>query len=67
MSRCSFLVLAVAALCMPLRALSWGTEGHQVIASLAERKLTPHHPFKGVIYQRNDFAIQFFAIYILHS
>jgi hypothetical protein len=29
------------ALCMPLQALSWGTEGHQVIAKLAEAQLTP--------------------------
>jgi hypothetical protein len=28
------------ALCMPLQALSWGTEGHQVIAKLAEAQLT---------------------------
>ncbi|NVO08288.1 MAG: S1/P1 nuclease [Rhodoferax sp.] len=29
------------ALCMPLQALSWGVEGHQVIAKLAEAQLTP--------------------------
>jgi hypothetical protein len=28
------------ALCMPLQALSWGTEGHQVIAKLAGSQLT---------------------------
>ena len=31
----------VLALCVPLQALSWGTEGHQVIAKLAEAQLTP--------------------------
>jgi hypothetical protein len=31
----------VTALCMPLQALSWGAEGHQVIAKLAESQLTP--------------------------
>lgn len=29
------------ALAMPLQALAWGSTGHQVIASLAERQLTP--------------------------
>lgn len=26
---------------MPLRAFAWGTEGHQVIANLAQAQLTP--------------------------
>lgn len=30
----------VAAFCVPLRAYSWGTEGHQVVAKLAEGQLT---------------------------
>jgi hypothetical protein len=34
-------VILIAALCLPLQALSWGAEGHQVIAKLAESQLTP--------------------------
>jgi hypothetical protein len=34
-------VILIAALFMPLQALSWGAEGHQVIAKLAESQLTP--------------------------
>ena len=40
-SRTSVVVLLLLTLCLPLRTLAWGTEGHQVIASLAERQLTP--------------------------
>ncbi len=42
-SRSKALTIAflVAVLCMPLQALSWGSEGHQVIAKLAESQLTP--------------------------
>jgi hypothetical protein len=34
-------VILIAALCVPQQALSWGAEGHQVIAKLAEAQLTP--------------------------
>jgi hypothetical protein len=35
-----FLVLATA--CLPAPARAWGCEGHQVVALLAEKHLTPH-------------------------
>jgi hypothetical protein len=34
-------IAALSAFCMPLPAFSWGAEGHQVIAKLAEAQLTP--------------------------
>src|ERR1035437_9590947 len=34
--------LAAALLCAPSAAWAWGGEGHQVVALIAERNLTPH-------------------------
>ena len=35
-------LLAVAVVCLPTPARAWGCEGHQVVALLAEKHLTPH-------------------------
>ena len=34
--------LAMALACMPTQARAWGCEGHQVVALIAEKHLTPH-------------------------
>ena len=34
--------LATALACMPTQARAWGCEGHQVVALIAEKHLTPH-------------------------
>ena len=44
MNRCLVLLTAtfLFLICAPSSAWAWGCEGHQVIALIAERKLTPH-------------------------